>query len=1108
VLGTSLAHAYQTSASATFDVVDAATIRRAAATLRKKRFVDRKVALDLLPRVLDVDAARRLYSGVESLATKVATLERVANGNDLSFAYAALRRGYDARLADKASRALHFADKIVELAPRGLESVSVPAVLLRLVARANQAAALNDDDDESDDACLLGGTTDFAREIKCRAEGRPPSSSTKNFWSSMFFASSSRRQESNGNTLQAELSDIRVGDARPSTPAEWRCVERRLVLRGCVVRMRAHLGALARLVNGDVALPDSVNDDAAAFERARVLAPSLRVLVDALRVAERVHDLSHVAVAAASPLEAAARGSASLRHDLSRLREALVADEDDSLADAQKLRDAILDELRPFASAPLQSAAHHVVVDATDDDDAAPENQENAQENATSSHSQKEENPFRQLKRATEALLVATPTSPGTTNDEQENNDTTSADFENQLAEFLDARARIRRGRQSLATLATLREKCRTSDLAKLAPAWARLIATAPVRGNDDAVLPRNARSVWAALAAAVAIERLFEAPLDYSSSTSNHHDGGTTPAPESGTTYGELLERRDVAMRTYVAAVAKKALKQRMSAATCAALVRLVSAVSAAASVSADSTRYARLREDLASAMNDCADAVPCWIMPCARVAQCLPAKVSFDLVVLDEASQSDASVLPVLLRGRACLIVGDHKQVSPTASFVAEKDIAELRQRLTHPYKEQLLPGRSIFDLAHVAMADARVALTQHFRCVPAVIAWSNAQFYHASLQPRKLPPAKDGTSLCPSVLSFRVRDGRKKGKTNDAEARAVTAYLKKELSSPGGKSSLVALRRKSVAVISLLGVEQARLIRRYALDELTDSQLARHRLVFGDPASFQGDERDLVVLSMVASPKEAPAQVGRLYEQRFNVAMSRAKERVVLFHSVALSDVPNADDLKHRLLAFFQRHRQPPRDAADDDEGSSSRGFVEARILEALDEFGFSYDRTDASIAGSLCVVRGSEDAQLCVCVDGGSLEEYASFLAEQRDLERSGWHFYRVWRQHWLVDPRAARDRLRHACLDVGCSSTDRSKRAIDEVVVVDSDDDDEVLAPPPQEEQQQQQEPQPQLRKKPAAATTSAKKKPATKRRRVVVVQETDDEDDMDEEDDS
>lgn len=75
---------------------------------------------------------------------------------------------------------------------------------------------------------------------------------------------------------------------------------------------------------------------------------------------------------------------------------------------------------------------------------------------------------------------------------------------------------------------------------------------------------------------------------------------------------------------------------------------------------------RATRHREDLAAAMNDCARAVPCWIMPTWRISQCLPAEVaSFDLVVLDEASQSDVTALTALMRGARVLVVGDQKQV-----------------------------------------------------------------------------------------------------------------------------------------------------------------------------------------------------------------------------------------------------------------------------------------------------------------------------------------------------------------------------------------------------------------------------------------------------------
>jgi len=70
---------------------------------------------------------------------------------------------------------------------------------------------------------------------------------------------------------------------------------------------------------------------------------------------------------------------------------------------------------------------------------------------------------------------------------------------------------------------------------------------------------------------------------------------------------------------------------------------------------------------------------------MPTWRISQCLPAEIaSFDLVVLDEASQSDVTALTALLRGARVLVVGDHKQVSPTAAFIKEDQIVELKARL----------------------------------------------------------------------------------------------------------------------------------------------------------------------------------------------------------------------------------------------------------------------------------------------------------------------------------------------------------------------------------------------------------------------------------------
>ena len=57
------------------------------------------------------------------------------------------------------------------------------------------------------------------------------------------------------------------------------------------------------------------------------------------------------------------------------------------------------------------------------------------------------------------------------------------------------------------------------------------------------------------------------------------------------------------------------------------------------------------------------------------------------------------------------------------------------------------------------------------------------------------------------------------------------------------------------------------------------------------------------------MVASRGAAPTQVGRMYEQRFNVALSRARDRMVLFRSLDSKDIANRDDMKVRCVALVR-------------------------------------------------------------------------------------------------------------------------------------------------------------------------------------------------------
>ena len=93
-----------------------------------------------------------------------------------------------------------------------------------------------------------------------------------------------------------------------------------------------------------------------------------------------------------------------------------------------------------------------------------------------------------------------------------------------------------------------------------------------------------------------------------------------------------------------------------------------------------------------------------------------------AFDLVILDEASQSDAREMPALLRGKKVLVVGDDRQVSPSAAFLSIANIERLRENFLSdfPFRGQVEPGASLYDLARVVFPDRFVMLKEHFRCV----------------------------------------------------------------------------------------------------------------------------------------------------------------------------------------------------------------------------------------------------------------------------------------------------------------------------------------------------------------------------------------------------
>ena len=144
--------------------------------------------------------------------------------------------------------------------------------------------------------------------------------------------------------------------------------------------------------------------------------------------------------------------------------------------------------------------------------------------------------------------------------------------------------------------------------------------------------------------------------------------------------------------------------------------------------------------------------------------------------MVIIDEASQSDIWALPALLRGKKILVVGDHKQVSPSAVGMAEVKVQELVNRflVSQAHGTEMTPDKSIYDLARVVFAGNSVMLKEHFRCVPAIIEFSNREFYENDIQPLRVPKANE--RLDPPLIDVFVSGGFRDGNENPAEAKAI--------------------------------------------------------------------------------------------------------------------------------------------------------------------------------------------------------------------------------------------------------------------------------------------------------------------------------------------
>jgi primosomal replication protein N'' len=313
-----------------------------------------------------------------------------------------------------------------------------------------------------------------------------------------------------------------------------------------------------------------------------------------------------------------------------------------------------------------------------------------------------------------------------------------------------------------------------------------------------------------------------------------------------------------------------------------------------------------------------------PVWLMNPDTVSRVLPLRGGqFDVVVFDEASQMLVEhATPALFRAKRVVISGDEKQMPPTSFFSSrggsdeedEFDGAELDESASDSERdifEETWNRREIKDCPDLlALGHGCLPVTTlqiHYRSkYRELIEYSNAAFYASRLS----VPARHPDALIQNVRPIEVVrvDGIYEAQTNPAEARRVVEVLR-------GLWSRSADHRPSIGIVTF-NRKQADLIddmiaERAGIDQdfLAAYQRESRRVQDGEDMSLfvrnvenvQGDERDVIIFSTTFGRDRAGSfkrffgvlgQVGG--ERRLNVAVTRAREKVVLVTSMPIKDV----------------------------------------------------------------------------------------------------------------------------------------------------------------------------------------------------------------------
>ncbi len=419
--------------------------------------------------------------------------------------------------------------------------------------------------------------------------------------------------------------------------------------------------------------------------------------------------------------------------------------------------------------------------------------------------------------------------------------------------------------------------------------------------------------------------------------------------------------------------------------------------------------SNYRRIAQD---EMEKCKRIIPVWIMPLNRVVENIKlSRDLFDVIIFDESSQSDIFSICALMRAKKAIIVGDDKQISPEVVGIDQGFIQGLINKHLRdiPQNEWFDLQTSLYDTA-LRVFPNRLMLKEHFRCVPEIIKFSNDNCYAGDMKPLRY--LKSYEAFYPPVVPVEIDNGyREQGKPINIPEAEFIANKVAECCRDRRYAGM------TMGAISLLGESQGELIESMIREKIGEEEMIKRKLICGDAYSFQGDERDIMFLSMVISNNvKFTALTKESDVRRFNVAASRARNQMWLIYSIDLEEL-NPECIRYSLLNYCLNYDKVNCHNTNINYAFQTRfqkdvyNMIIDKGIELAPQVKIGRYKIDF-------VVEGSTNKIAIIC-EGEMLNEnydWEERLEVQMELERIGWTFLRIRPSEFYYNPEKTMDKL--------------------------------------------------------------------------------------------